>query len=167
LSLSTNYTLTFLGANFTINPKPASVTPNPASKTYGDADPVLTGTLSGFLPSDHVTAVFARATGEDAGTYTINAALAPAGVLANYTITYTTASFVIVPLAASRYGQNPLRPPGHGFASNQINSTAVLHVAENVSLETAAKIGIGAVLESGERYPLVANALVPASPADV
>src|SRR5262249_30605199 len=30
----------------TINKKPASVTPNAASKTYGDADPALTGTLT-------------------------------------------------------------------------------------------------------------------------
>src|ERR1043166_3616496 len=101
LSLSTNYTLTFVPANFTIVPKPASVTVNPGSKTFGDADPVLTGTLSGFLPSDHVTAVFARAAGEDPGTYTTNAALAPAGILSNYTITYNTATFVIAPLAAS------------------------------------------------------------------
>jgi hypothetical protein len=101
LSLSTNYTLTFVPANFTIVPKPASVTANPGSKTFGDPDSVLTGTLSGFLPSDNVTAVFTRTAGEDPGTYTINAALAPAIVLPNYAITYNTASFVIAPLAAS------------------------------------------------------------------
>ena len=101
LSLSTNYTLLFAGANLTINPKSASVTPGAGAKTYGSSDPVLTGTLSGFLPSDNVTAIFARTAGEAVGTYTISAALGPASVLSNYDITYNIASFVIAPLPAS------------------------------------------------------------------
>ena len=40
-----NYDITYNTANFTINTKAASVTPNAASKTYGDADPAFTGTL--------------------------------------------------------------------------------------------------------------------------
>src|SRR5207253_2110561 len=79
----------------------ASVTPNASGKIYGSADPLLTGTLTGFLPSDNVTAVFSRASGETVGTYTISAALSPAGVLANYTIAFNTAAFVIAPLAAT------------------------------------------------------------------
>src|SRR5439155_10656768 len=47
-----------------INAKAASVTPDPASKTYGAADPTLTGTLSGFLPADGVSASYSRAAGE-------------------------------------------------------------------------------------------------------
>ena len=44
-----NYDITYNTASFTITTKAASVTPNAASKTYGDADPALTGTLVGFL----------------------------------------------------------------------------------------------------------------------
>ena len=51
-----NYNITYNPANFTINKKDASVTLTAASKTYGDADPTLTGTLVGFLPADGVTA---------------------------------------------------------------------------------------------------------------
>ena len=40
------------------------MTPNAASKTYGTADPALTGTLSGFLAADGVTAVYSRTAGE-------------------------------------------------------------------------------------------------------
>src|SRR5262249_24313582 len=47
-----NYSITYNTASFIINPKAASVTPDPASKTYGSADPALTGTLSGFLAAD-------------------------------------------------------------------------------------------------------------------
>ena len=81
----------------TVNKLTASVTPNVASKTYGDTDPALTGTLTGFLPADSVTATYARVTGETVagGPYTISATLSPVGVLANYNITYNTAAFTI------------------------------------------------------------------------
>ena len=94
-----NYTITNNGADFTIIPKAASVTPNAASKTYGDADPALTGTLSGFLAADSVTATYSRIAGETvAGSpYTISATLSPAAVLSNYNITYNTANFTIIP----------------------------------------------------------------------
>jgi hypothetical protein len=80
-----------------VNKKVASVTPNAAIKVYGSADPVLTGSTSGFLAADGVTASFSRAAGEAvAGSpYTIGATLGPAGVLGNYTITYNTAKFTI------------------------------------------------------------------------
>jgi hypothetical protein len=85
----------------TISKAAASVTPATASKTYGTADPPLTGTLSGFVASDNVTATYSRTAGETvAGSpYTISATLSPAGVLGNYTITYNTANFTITQAA--------------------------------------------------------------------
>ena len=75
------------------------MTPNAASKSYGDADPAFTGTLTGFLAADGVTATYSRTAGETvAGSpYTISATLSPAGVLSNYNITYNTANFTITP----------------------------------------------------------------------
>lgn len=86
----------------TVNPATASVTPNLASKTYGSADPSLTGALTGFLAADNVTAVYSRTPGEAvAGSpYTISATLSPATALANYQIVYNTAQFAIAPAAA-------------------------------------------------------------------
>ena len=97
-----NYAVTFANTTGVINPLAASVTPNAASKTYGDADPPLTGTLSGFLPADGVAATYSRTAGETvAGSpYTISATLSPVGVLSNYTITYNTADFIINALGA-------------------------------------------------------------------
>src|SRR5207245_2069806 len=91
-----NYTITSNTANFTINKAAASVTPNVASKTYGAADPALTGTLSGFVTGDSVTATYSRTAGETVGgnPYTISATLSPAGPLGNYAIAYNTASFM-------------------------------------------------------------------------
>src|SRR5439155_68407 len=92
-----NYQITYNTAEFTIDKKAASVTPNAASKTYGGADPALNGTLTGFLAADGVTASYSRTTGETvAGSpYTISATLSPAGVLGNYQIAYNTADFTI------------------------------------------------------------------------
>ncbi|PYR36150.1 MAG: hypothetical protein DMF90_11105, partial [Acidobacteria bacterium] len=101
LGLSSNYVLTYVGANLAITPKTASVTPNPGTKSYGDVDPALTGILSGFLAGDLVTATYSRAAGETVGPYAIGATLSPATVLGNYAITYNTASFIITAKTAS------------------------------------------------------------------
>src|SRR5205823_5195028 len=92
-----NYQITYNTAELTIDKKTASVTPDAKGKTYGDVDPALTGTLTGFLAADGVTAIYSRTTGETvAGNpYTISATLSPAGVLGNYQITYNTAEFTI------------------------------------------------------------------------
>ena len=95
LALSPNYALSYVGADLTITAKAASVTPAAAGKIYGAVDPSLSGTLSGFLATDTVTATYSRAAGETVGTYTISAVPAPAEVLGNYQITYNTATFTI------------------------------------------------------------------------
>ena len=79
--------------------KAASVTPNAASKVYGDPDPALSGTLTGFVDSEGVSATYSRAPGEAAGgDYAVSATLSPEGALGNYAITYNTAAFTIDPL---------------------------------------------------------------------
>src|SRR5207249_2957015 len=97
-----NYDITYNTASFDITKKAASVTPAAGQhKTYGDADPALSGSASGFLVADGVTASYSRTAGETVGTYPISATLAPAGVLGNYDITYNTAAFAITKKTAS------------------------------------------------------------------
>src|SRR5439155_1196481 len=96
-----NYDITYNTASFDITKKAASVTPDAKTKVYGSADPTLSGALGGFLVADGVTASYSRAAGETVGSYTISAALSPAGVLSNYDITYNTASFDITKKTAS------------------------------------------------------------------
>src|SRR5207244_12861519 len=55
-----NYNITYNTADFTIDKKDASVTPNAASKTYGEVDPAFTGTVAGFLAGDGVTPIYNR-----------------------------------------------------------------------------------------------------------
>jgi hypothetical protein len=100
-----NYNITNAGAEFTINKKNATWTTNPNNKTYGDSDPnpLTTGSGSGFLAADNVTATYSRAAGETvAGNpYHITATLSPASVLGNYAITNAGADFTIIAKAAS------------------------------------------------------------------
>src|SRR5947208_4916005 len=98
-----NYTIIYIMAPFTINTLFPYMTLSRSSKTYGATDPAFTGTLSGFLAADTVTATYSRTAGETvAGSpYTISAVLSPAGVLGNYTITYNTANFTITKKLAS------------------------------------------------------------------
>ena len=93
-----NYTITNSGESFTIDKKAASVTPNTASKYCGQTDPLFTGTLTGFLSGDGVTATYLRTVGEtvEVSPYTISAALSPVNVLSNYDIAYHNANFTIM-----------------------------------------------------------------------
>src|SRR5207249_1742234 len=93
------------GNDFTINLRAVTWTTNASSKTYGNADPspLTTGSGSGFLAADGVTASYSRAAGETVlgGPYHITATLAPAAVLTNYAITNAGAGFTINPRAAT------------------------------------------------------------------
>ena len=101
LSALDNYIITNDGAEFTINKRLATWTTNPASKTYGDPDPVAltTGSGSNFVAADNVTATYSRVAGENASppTYHITATLSatPLSALDNYIITNAGAEFTI------------------------------------------------------------------------
>jgi hypothetical protein len=107
--LLNNYTVTLNTASFTINPKTASVSAVANTKTYGDADPTLSTTNSGFLAADlgagKITFSASRAAGETvAGSpYPITPAASDNGsdLLNNYTVTLNTANFTINPKTAS------------------------------------------------------------------
>ena len=105
-----NYTFVQAAGNataLTITAAPASVTPNAATKVYGTADPTFTGTLSGFLSGDGVTATYSRApAGQSVASYTISATLNATGLLSNYNITYNTAQFTITPASLSITASN-------------------------------------------------------------
>ncbi len=108
-------------STLTVNKRPASVTPNAAGKAWGTADPLLTGTLSGFLASDGVTATYVRGSGEDAGVYVINALLAPSGLFNNYVITPNTAPFTItstLTTALAGTGSGTISGPGVNCGSD-------------------------------------------------
>ncbi|WP_375303882.1 MBG domain-containing protein, partial [Niastella sp. OAS944] len=95
LALSSNYILSYAGANFTITERAVTITAQARSKTYGDADPALTYqiTTGSLAFSDAFSGALTRAAGEDVGAYAIQQ-----GTLAlstNYILTYVGANLTI------------------------------------------------------------------------
>ncbi|WP_335964730.1 MBG domain-containing protein [Galbibacter sp. PAP.153] len=83
----------------TVNKAALTVAAEGKSKVYGEADPALTVSYSGFVSDDDEadlggSLTVARATGEDTGTYAITAS---GKTSVNYTISYTTGELVITP----------------------------------------------------------------------
>lgn len=100
LGFGSNYAVTFTGNWLTVSARPITVSATAAGKTYGDADPELTwsvtaGSLSGL---DAPTGALARAAGEVVGSYAIGIGTLDFG--SNYSVTFSGASLVI--------GQRPL-----------------------------------------------------------
>src|SRR5262249_36646307 len=75
LELSTNYDLTFVGANFTITKRPVEVTADPGqTKVYGNPNPATYtySITSGSLAfSDAFSGALTRVAGENVGNYAI------------------------------------------------------------------------------------------------
>ena len=151
LSALDNYIITNDGAEFTINKRLATWTTNPASKTYGDADPVplTTGSGSNFVAADNVTATYARVAGENASppTYHITATLSatPLSALDNYIITNDGAEFTInkrlatwtTNPASKTYGDPDPVPLTTGSGSNFVAADNVTATYARVAGENA------------------------------
>src|SRR5207237_1070247 len=85
-----NYDVTSTNGTLSVTPAPLSVTTDDKARLYGDANPTLTGSISGIKNSDSITASFSTtATAASAvGTYPITATLADPGTkLGNYSVT--------------------------------------------------------------------------------
>jgi MBG domain (YGX type)/Kelch motif/Galactose oxidase, central domain len=151
LSALDNYIITNDGAEFTINKRLATWTTNPASKTYGDADPapLTTGSGSNFVAADNVTATYARVAGENASppTYHITATLSatPLSALDNYIITNDGAEFTIdkrlatwtTDGASKTYGDADPAPLTTGSGSNFVAADNVTATYARVAGENA------------------------------
>jgi len=95
---ATNYTFTLApsAGQFSITPRPITLTATPLNKTYGNADPTLVATITaGSLGSTtvsdtlaDVTGTLTRAAGENVGSY--NVALGTGSKAGNYAIVYPT-----------------------------------------------------------------------------
>jgi gliding motility-associated-like protein len=94
LALSTNYILSYTGADLSIGTKTITVTADAKSKTYGDADPALTYTYTpALVGTDNFTGALSRTAGENVGTHAINQNTL--ALSTNYILSYTGADLSI------------------------------------------------------------------------
>jgi hypothetical protein len=98
-----NYTFAFAGGTLTVTPATLTVTANNAGKVYGQANPALTDTISGFVNGDTASVVGGAAslsttatTGSGVGTYTITAARGTLNA-ANYTFSFAGGTLTVSP----------------------------------------------------------------------
>ena len=97
VALSSNYDLSYIGADLSITTRPITITADTQNKTYGDADPDLSfqityGTLVG---SDAFSGELIRVEGEDVGPYAIQQNTV--ALSSNYDLTYFGADLSITP----------------------------------------------------------------------
>ena len=98
LDLGPNYTIVFQASTMAIDARPIEVTADPAVKTYGDADPAFTWTVTDgtVVDGDSLTGALDREPGEDAGAYALGRGTL--GVAeTNYSITFVSADLTIDP----------------------------------------------------------------------
>src|SRR5207244_1579072 len=76
LAVNTDYVLHFTGKTLTVTPATLQVTADAQTKLFGESDPTLTYTTSGFRFADTAAGVLSgqptRAVGETVGTYAIS-----------------------------------------------------------------------------------------------
>lgn len=89
-----SYEVEFVPGKLTIEPREVTVTPNDASKTYGQADPKFDATVEGLVGDDTIEyAVNTREPGEDVGTYDIYAT--GEAEQGNYKVKFATGTLTI------------------------------------------------------------------------
>jgi 6-phosphogluconolactonase (cycloisomerase 2 family) len=112
-----NYTVTSNNGTLTVTPAPLSVVAANASRSYGDPNPVFTGTITGIKNGDNITATYSSVADQTSapGTYPIVPALVdPTNKLGNYIVnstngvlTVNAAPLVVTAANASRLYGDP------------------------------------------------------------
>ena len=96
-----NYEVNYMPATLTVTRAMAVVTADNMTKVYGDADPVLTATVTGLKNGDMdniFTYALSRVSGESIGDYVITAS--GAEIQGNYTVTYATGVLTVTKATA-------------------------------------------------------------------
>jgi hypothetical protein len=110
-----DYSAASATVTLTVNKAPLTVTPNPASKVYGTANPAFTGSITGLVAGDTITATYASGatTTTAVGVYSsgvdaIAATLSdPGNKLGNYTLTQNLGTLTITQATTTSLG--PIR----------------------------------------------------------
>jgi hypothetical protein len=110
-----NYTVTINNGILAVSPAELTVAADSASRAYGAANPLFTGTLNGLQNSDPITASYSStATAATAvGTYPIVPSLNdPAGKQGNYAVTMNNGTLTVAPALLTVSANNASRAYG-------------------------------------------------------
>ncbi len=151
-SNSTDYNGASTNVNLTVSTTPLTVTASNASRPYGTANPSFTGTISGVVNGDNITATFScsAASNSPVGNYTITSTLNdPNDRQTNYAVTLNNGALTIV--VATPVVTWPAPAPilyGAALGPSQLNASA------NAAGNFAYTPPPGTVLNNIGTYPL-------------
>ncbi|MBZ5508941.1 MAG: beta-propeller fold lactonase family protein [Acidobacteriia bacterium] len=155
-----NYAVTLSNGTLTITPAPLSVTAANASRVYGDPNPAFTGTITGLLNGDNITATYSSVDATAAvGTYPIvPAPVDPTGKLGNYTVTLNNGTLTITPAPLSVTAANTTRAFGD---PNPVFTGTIAGIKNGDNITATYSTTATATSPSGT-YPIVPALIDPA-----
>ncbi|HVU24952.1 MAG TPA: MBG domain-containing protein [Opitutus sp.] len=113
---ATNYRITTDSGVLSVQPAPLTVTPVAASRFYGDANPVFSGTFTGFVNGETASVLTSQPTYFSAASVTSNvgnyAITASGGSAANYTLNYQPGTLTVAPAVLAVTADNLTRAYG-------------------------------------------------------
>ena len=147
-----NYNSATLYVSLTVSNAPLTVTAGNATRSYGQANPVFTGTITGLQGLDNITANYSCAAvpASPPGGYPIVPSLAdPFGRLVNYSVTVNNGTLTV----------NPAAPPVISLVSPLTGST---NGGQTVTI-TGTNFEVGASVNFGSVQTSLVNVTSPAS----
>ena len=137
------------------------VTASNQSRTYGASNPTLTGTLSGLLNGDNITATYSTTAtpASPVGTYTIVPTLVdPDGKLANYNVTISNGSLSVTAATLTITAANTNKVYGAAVPALAATYGGFVNGDSAVSLTTAPTLATTATASSPVgSYPITAS----------
>ena len=129
-----DYSSATVTVSLTVNKAPLTVTPTSASKVYGTANPTFTGSITGLVAGDSITATYASAATTStaasactlSGVNAISATLAdPGSKLGNYTLTQNLGTFTVTQATTVLTWATPAAITyGTSLSATQLNATS-------------------------------------------
>ena len=145
-----NYGFSFVNGTLTVNAATLTVTANNATRAFGQTNPIFSGTLTGIVNGDNITASYATTatTNSPAGPYPIIPTLVdPNGRLVNYTLNATngtlTVTNLILPVADIAILKSG---PTNGVAGSNLTYTITV---TNLGPATATNVVVNDRLPAG------------------
>lgn len=144
-----DYAVMSVAVQLTVNKLAATVAADNQTRAFGQPNPMLTGTLTGFLAADNISATYATTATPttDVGTYAITPALVdPNARLGNYTVTPTAGTLTIMQATQSisftapsgvHYGD-----PDVALGATATSGAAVSYVSSTPSVCTIAAASV-------------------------
>ena len=148
---NSNYAVSLQSGTLTVAPAALSIKADSATRPFGQTNPVLTGTITGIVNGDTITATYTTTATESSpsGTYPITpAAVADTNVLANYAVTLTEGTLTInSQLVITSEPANYVV----GAAAINVDTNATLNAGSSISFDSVTlAVTVSTNLASGD-----------------